>query len=123
MTRRPRLDWRNGLEVAGGECLVYIALWSLGGIGFVLATALLAGASRFPAVFAPVIAGLVALISWGVVLTVRHRPGLYLESLTEDQRAVLGSGWQRGSRLLAMASVQLAALAIIGYLFWVITFD
>lgn len=123
MAERRRIDWREGLAIGGGECLLWVALWSLGGIGFVLTAALIAGTSRFPAVFVPVITGLLALISWGVVLSVRHRPGLYLEHLTEERRASLGSGWGRRLRLIAMASVQLAVLATLGYISWVITFD
>lgn len=123
MAERHKVDWREGVAAGGGECLAWVALWTLGGLGFLLATALLAGASRLPAIFAPVITGFLALASWGIVLTVQHRPGLYLEHLTEDRRASLGSGWGRRIRLAAMASAQLAALTAVGYTAWVITFD
>lgn len=74
MAERRKTDWREGFATGGGECLVWIALWTLGGIGFLLVGALVAGASSVPVVFAPVIAALLALIAWGVVLPLRATP-------------------------------------------------
>lgn len=107
--------WRDALGDAVGECLISVLLWTLGTIGSIAAAAVLAAATDAPAVFVPVLTCLVVLLGWGALLTVRHRPGLYLDHLTESRRAALGSGWVRKLRLTAIISLQIAAAAVIGY--------
>lgn len=119
---RQSTGFRKGVGAFAGEFLLVGALWALGGIGFVVATWLVASATDSPVAFAPLIAVLVLLVGWGTVLTIQYRPGLYLEDLTEERRAALGTGWSRRVRLAAMVSVQVAALAVVGYMSWRLTF-
>jgi hypothetical protein len=113
--------------VALGELTAYVLLAIVVGIGVAIVAALAAAADVSPVLGGFLIALAAVAYIYGVVWTVRSRPGLYLENLVEEMRdearsARVGSGAWRRSRMLAMIWVQVTTVAAVGYVFFWIAF-
>jgi hypothetical protein len=110
-----------------------LAAFALLGLVVLLAVGLVEGVRRVsddvPAVGISAVAVALALAAYGLLWTIRLKPGLYLENMRGAEEAVtvrqvrIGSGWVRGLRLTAMAFVQFAGVASFGFVIFWLMFD
>jgi hypothetical protein len=107
---------KKGLGDAAGEVLLYAACAILAGILVLACRGVDALLQTSPILGAAVIGLVAAGVVYGLVWTIRVRPGLYLESLRDDpeRQARLGTP-RRRVRLAGMAFLQLVIASLVGY--------
>lgn len=99
-----------------GEMLGYAALAALAGLLVLALRGLDALLQARPAIASAILATLAALFTYGLVWTIRVRPGLYLENLKGDARRqeVIGRD-RRRPRIAAMILFQVVCASAVGY--------
>lgn len=107
-----------------GEGLFYLAAAVLAGFLVLIARGFDVLSQRHPAIGLGALTVLALAFLYGLVWTVRVRPGLYLENLRDDgdRQKALGETHRR-LRIAGMIYLQVACLAVAGYVITVVVWS